>query len=153
MVKIRLARHGSKKRPYYHMVVADSESPRNGRFLEQVGRYDPSRPDEEIHIDLERVDYWLGVGAQPTDRARKIINVYRRIAPTLAAAANAAAEASEAAAEASKPAAEASGPVAEAASEAATEASEPATSAEGEAPEGEGDEPKGAAEPTAEAAG
>jgi small subunit ribosomal protein S16 len=80
MVKIRLARHGAKKRPYYHIVVSDSEKPRDGRFLEQIGTYDPSRPDEEMRLDLDRVDYWVGVGAQPTGRVKKLVNVYRRMA-------------------------------------------------------------------------
>ena len=90
MVKIRLARHGAKKRPYYHIVVSDHESPRDGRFLEQVGTYDPSRPDDEIKLDLDRVDYWLGVGAQPTDRARKLINGVRRASATADAPADSA---------------------------------------------------------------
>ena len=54
MVKIRLSRHGAKKRPYYHVVVTDSESPRDGRFLEHVGTYDPSRPPEETRLDMAR---------------------------------------------------------------------------------------------------
>lgn len=91
MVRIRLARHGAKKRPYYHVVVSDSESPRDGRFLEQVGTYDPSRPDDEVKLDLMRVDYWVSVGAKPSDRVRKIINSTRR--RDAAAAAAAAAEA------------------------------------------------------------
>ncbi|HEY8426959.1 MAG TPA: 30S ribosomal protein S16, partial [Sandaracinaceae bacterium] len=78
MVKIRLARHGAKKRPYYHVVVSDSESPRDGKFLEQVGTYDPSR--DVIRLNAERLDYWLGVGAIPTERARKLINSYKRAA-------------------------------------------------------------------------
>lgn len=89
MVKIRLARHGAKKRPYYHIVVSDHESPRDGRFLEQVGIYDPSRPDEEIRLDLARVDHWLAVGAQPTDRVRKVINLRRRMEAAAAAEATA----------------------------------------------------------------
>ncbi len=109
MVKIRLARHGSKKRAYYHIVVADSERKRDGRFLEQVGTYNPALPDEKIRMNLDRVDHWLGVGAQPTDRARKLINAFRRLDGTNAealeaAAAEAVAEeapAAEAAAEAS----------------------------------------------------
>ncbi|MBX3272854.1 MAG: 30S ribosomal protein S16 [Sandaracinaceae bacterium] len=82
MVKIRLARHGAKKRPYYHVVVSNSESPRDGKFLEHVGTYDPSRPDEEITLALDRVDYWVSVGAKPTDRARKVINTARRLQAT-----------------------------------------------------------------------
>jgi small subunit ribosomal protein S16 len=87
MVKIRLARHGAKKRPYYHIVVSDSESPRDGKFLEQVGTYDPSAPDESIKLDLDRVAHWVGVGAQPTLRVKKLINVMRRAAATVAATA------------------------------------------------------------------
>lgn len=78
MVKIRFARHGAKRRPYYHVVVADVDSPRDGRFLEHVGTYDPSQPDDDIRLDLDRIDYWLSVGAQTTVRARKIINRVRR---------------------------------------------------------------------------
>jgi small subunit ribosomal protein S16 len=89
MVKIRLARHGAKKRPYYHVVVSDSEAPRDGRFLEQIGTYDPSRPDEEIRLNVERLEYWLGVGAQPTDRARKVINTVKRAAAAAPAEASA----------------------------------------------------------------
>ncbi len=99
MVKIRLARHGAKKRPYYHIVVANSESPRDGRFLEQVGIYDPTRPDEELRLDLERVDYWISVGAAPSTRVKRLINVRRRL-PEAVEAAPAPAPAPEAPAEA-----------------------------------------------------
>jgi small subunit ribosomal protein S16 len=85
MVKIRLSRHGAKKRPYYHVVVSNSEAPRDGRFLEQIGTYDPSRPPEEIRLDMARVEHWLSVGAIASDRARKVINMYQRVS----AAANA----------------------------------------------------------------
>lgn len=78
MVTIRLARFGTKKRPYYHVVVADSESPRDGRFLEQVGRYDPSKPISEAKIDLARADYWFSVGAQTSTRVRRLLVQYRR---------------------------------------------------------------------------
>jgi small subunit ribosomal protein S16 len=87
MVKIRLARHGAKKRPYYHVVVTDSESPRDGKFLEQIGTYDPSRSESEIRLRFERLEYWLSVGAQPTERARKVINDAKRAAAAAAAAA------------------------------------------------------------------
>ena len=80
MVKIRLARHGAKKRPYYHVVVTNSESPRDGKFMEQIGTYDPSKPPESITLDLGRLDYWTGIGAKPTLRARKVISAYRRVA-------------------------------------------------------------------------
>lgn len=84
MVKIRLSRHGAKKTPYYHVVVANSESARNGRFLEQIGTYDPSRPDAEIRVRTDRLEYWLGVGAVPTERARRVINDYKRAAAAAA---------------------------------------------------------------------
>ncbi len=70
-LKIRLARGGAKKRPVYRIVVADSRSPRDGRFIEKIGYYNPVLPSdhaERIKIDEERAKYWLGVGAQPTDR-------------------------------------------------------------------------------------
>lgn len=85
MVKIRLARHGAKKNPYYHVVVANSESPRDGRFLEQIGTYDPSRPAEEIRLRGDRLEYWLGVGAVPTERARRVINDWKRVSAAAAA--------------------------------------------------------------------
>ena len=75
-LKIRLARAGAKKRPYYHIVVADSRSPRDGRFLEKLGTYNPLLPkdsEERIKMDLERVQYWLGQGAQPTDRVARFL--------------------------------------------------------------------------------
>ncbi|MGE0785789.1 MAG: 30S ribosomal protein S16 [Sandaracinaceae bacterium] len=86
MVKIRLARHGAKKRPYYHIVVANSESPRDGRFLEQIGVYDPSLADDQIRLDLARVEHWLSVGAKPSERVQHLINLVRR-RPTDAATA------------------------------------------------------------------
>jgi len=73
MVKIRLARFGSKKHPYYHIVVSDSESPRDGRFLEQIGTYDPNKPMSEVSLDAKRLEYWLGVGAKATETLKKII--------------------------------------------------------------------------------
>ena len=78
MVTIRLARFGSKKRPYYHVVVTDSENPRDGRFLEQVGRYDPTRPIEDARLDLARVEHWIGLGAQTSTRVLHVVNEYRR---------------------------------------------------------------------------
>jgi small subunit ribosomal protein S16 len=86
MVKIRLSRHGAKKRPYYHVIVSDSESPRDGRFLEQVGTYDPSRPPEDIRLDMARIEYWLGVGALLSDRARRVLNDFKRATPPADAA-------------------------------------------------------------------
>jgi small subunit ribosomal protein S16 len=73
-VKIRLARHGAKKRPFYRIVVANSESPRDGRFLENVGTYNPLRDPAEVSLKTERVQYWLQQGATPTDTVRSILN-------------------------------------------------------------------------------
>jgi len=73
-VKIRLARHGAKKRPYYRIVVADSESPRNGRFLESVGTYNPLTAEKaEVTFNKERVKYWIGQGAKPTVTVKNLI--------------------------------------------------------------------------------
>ena len=76
-VKIRLARHGAKKRPYYRIVVADSRSPRDGRFIEEVGRYNPCTHPHPIQFDMEKVDRWIANGAQPTDRVAKLLTIAR----------------------------------------------------------------------------
>ena len=71
MLAIRMTRHGAKKRPFFHIVVADSRSPRDGRFIEKIGSYNPmlQQGDEKrVQIDLERARHWLKMGAQPTDR-------------------------------------------------------------------------------------
>ena len=74
-LKIRLTRAGSKKRPYYHIVVADVRSPRDGRFIEQVGAWNPMLPKdgERVKIDEERVRHWLANGALPTDRVARFL--------------------------------------------------------------------------------
>ncbi|MDE2006426.1 MAG: 30S ribosomal protein S16 [Rhodospirillales bacterium] len=75
-LKIRLARAGAKKRPYYHIVVADSRSPRDGRFIERVGSYNPMLPAEHadrIRLSDERVRHWLGQGALATDRVARFL--------------------------------------------------------------------------------
>ena len=72
-VKIRLARHGAKKRPYYRIVVADSRARRDGRFIEEVGRYNPCTDPSFISFDQDRLQYWLGCGAQPTDTVARLI--------------------------------------------------------------------------------
>ena len=74
MLAIRMSRHGTKKRPFFHIVVADSRSPRDGRFIEKLGTYNPLLPrehDKRITFDKERVAHWLKVGAQPSDRLAK----------------------------------------------------------------------------------
>ncbi len=76
-VKIRLARGGTKKRPFYRVVVADERSPRDGRFIEKVGTYNPLLPAdsaERIKLDLERIKHWLEKGAQPTDRVLRFLD-------------------------------------------------------------------------------
>src|SRR4051812_12767099 len=75
MLKIRLARGGAKKRPYYHIVVADSRAPRDGRFIEKVGSYNPLLPKDQPRVVLkaERITEWLSKGAQPTDRAARFL--------------------------------------------------------------------------------
>lgn len=72
-VKIRLARHGAKKRPFYRIVVADSESPRDGRFLEIVGTYNPVSDPAEVSLKNERVKYWMDQGAVPTHTVKSLI--------------------------------------------------------------------------------
>lgn len=75
MVTIRLARHGAKKNPFYHVTVTDRAAPRDGRFIERVGFFNPLAKGhgEALRIDLGRVDHWLAVGAQPSDRVRSLI--------------------------------------------------------------------------------
>ena len=77
-LSIRLSRGGSKKRPYYRIVVADGRSPRDGKFIEKIGNYNPllAKDDEKrIVLDAERAKHWLGVGAQPTDRVARFLDV------------------------------------------------------------------------------
>ncbi len=72
-VKIRLARHGAKKRPFYRIVVADNECPRDGRFLETVGTYNPLPDPAEVSFKAERVKYWMDQGAIPTDTVKSLL--------------------------------------------------------------------------------
>jgi small subunit ribosomal protein S16 len=73
MVKIRLQRMGKKKAPFYHVVVADSRSPRNGKIIEQIGTYDPMTNPATINIDSEKVATWIKNGAKPTDTVKALI--------------------------------------------------------------------------------
>ena len=73
MVKIRLRRDGAKKAPYYKVVVADSRFPRDGRFIEEIGVYDPMKEPATIKIDVEKYETWIKNGAQPTDRVKKLL--------------------------------------------------------------------------------
>ena len=73
MVKIRLHRVGAKKAPFYRIVVADSRCPRDGRFIEEIGTYDPMAESSKLKVDVERVKYWISNGAQPTDTVRGLL--------------------------------------------------------------------------------
>ena len=75
-LKLRPARAGTTKRPYYHVVIADARSPRDGRFIEKVGHYDPKLADTSKRVTLvtERIQHWLSVGAQPTDRVLRFLD-------------------------------------------------------------------------------
>ena len=73
MVKIRLKRVGAKKAPFYHIVVADSKSPRDGKIIEKIGSYDPMTNPATVVLDKEKVEKWLKNGAQPTDTVRALI--------------------------------------------------------------------------------
>lgn len=85
MVKVRLSRAGAKKRPYYHVVVTDSENPRDGRFIEQIGTYDPTKPMAEARIDRDRLAHWLGVGAKPTESMAKVLREHAKAMKATAA--------------------------------------------------------------------
>lgn len=77
-VKIRLARHGAKKAPYYRVVVIDSRKQRDGRAIEQVGIYNPLTDPSTIRLDLEKIDTWIANGAQPTDTVARLIEAARK---------------------------------------------------------------------------
>ena len=155
-LKLRLSRGGAKKRPYYRIVVADSRMPRDGRYIERVGTYNPMLPQEHpdrIKLDSDRIKHWLGVGAQPSDRVARFLGhaeiipmpaistTPKKSAPRAeadaAAAEQAAAEAAEAAA-APAPAEEA--PAEEAAAEEAPAAEAPAEEVPAEEAAAEGGE-------------
>jgi small subunit ribosomal protein S16 len=80
MVTIRLSRGGAKARPFYHIVVCDSRRARDGRYVERVGFFSPmaTANEEKLRIDLARVDYWIGVGAQLSDRVASLLKGFRR---------------------------------------------------------------------------
>jgi small subunit ribosomal protein S16 len=86
MVVIRLARGGAKKRPFYRVVTADSRMPRDGRFIEQVGTYDPRVEKGSIKLELARIEHWLNVGAQPSDTVKGLIKKFKKLVPAVAAA-------------------------------------------------------------------
>ena len=103
MVSIRLSRGGAKKRPFYHIVVTDQRNRRDGRYIDRLGFFNPvaKGKEEKLRIDVERVDHWLGNGAQASDRVASLLKSYRK----QAAARPAAEEAAEAKAVEDKPAA------------------------------------------------
>ena len=82
MVSIRLSRAGAKKRPFYHLVVTDSRNRRDGRYIERLGFFNPiaTENEERLRIDLERVDFWIGRGAQPSDRVTSLLKAKRKAA-------------------------------------------------------------------------
>jgi small subunit ribosomal protein S16 len=82
MVSIRLSRAGAKKRPFYHLVVTDSRNRRDGRYIERIGYFNPVGRDHEenLRIDLERADYWISKGAQPSERVSSLLKQHRKAA-------------------------------------------------------------------------
>ena len=82
MVTIRLSRADAKKRPFYHLVVTDSRNRRDGRYIERVGYFNPvgKEHEENLRIDVERVDYWIGQGAQPSERVANLLKTHRKAA-------------------------------------------------------------------------
>jgi len=82
MVSIRLSRAGAKKRPFYHLVVTDSRNRRDGRYIERVGYYNPvgTANEENLRVDLERIDYWLGQGAKASERVAALVKASRKAA-------------------------------------------------------------------------
>jgi small subunit ribosomal protein S16 len=141
-VKIRLARHGAKKAPFYRVVVADGRARRDGRFIEIVGRYNPRTEPSTVEIDVEKIEAWIAKGAQPTEAVEKLLAVAKgeKAAPVAEekvskkAAAKAVAEA-EAAAKAAEEAAAAKAAEEAAAAEAAAAPAEEAAEAQDEAAE------------------
>jgi len=79
-VSIRLRREGTKNRPYYKVVVADKRSPRDGKFIETIGTYDPKKPAPNSTLNIDRVEYWITKGAQPSDTVRSLIKKNKKIA-------------------------------------------------------------------------
>lgn len=80
MVSIRLSRAGAKKRPFYHLVVTDSRNRRDGRYIERLGFFNPvaKGQEETLRVDLERAEYWIGQGAQPSERVAKLLKASRK---------------------------------------------------------------------------
>jgi small subunit ribosomal protein S16 len=83
-VSIRLRREGAKNRPYYKVVVADSRSPRDGKFIEIIGNYDPKKPGDNSNVKVDRAEYWIARGAQPSDTVRSLLKQTRKRAAAVA---------------------------------------------------------------------
>ncbi|MBO0694538.1 MAG: 30S ribosomal protein S16 [Verrucomicrobia bacterium] len=81
-VSIRLRREGAKNSPYYKVVVADRRSPRDGKFIETIGTYDPKKPDNNSTLNIDRVEYWISKGAQPSDTVRSLIKKNKKATAT-----------------------------------------------------------------------
>jgi len=107
-VSIRLRREGAKNRPYYRVVVADSRSPRDGKFIEIIGTYDPKQTGQNSSFDVERAEYWISKGAQPSDTVRSLIKKQKKMAAAEPAS-QPAAESSEESENTASSSAEASG--------------------------------------------
>ena len=84
-VSIRLRREGAKNRPYYRVVVTDSRSPRDGKFIEIIGTYDPKQTGQNSSFNVERAEYWISKGAQPSDTVRSLIKKQKTAEPATAA--------------------------------------------------------------------
>ncbi len=94
-VSIRLRREGARNRPYYKVVVADSRSPRDGKFIEILGTYDPKKPDHNSSLKLDRIEHWISRGAQPSDTVRSLIKKNKKQSATAPAETRSAAEPTE----------------------------------------------------------
>jgi small subunit ribosomal protein S16 len=84
MVRIRLSRGGAKKRPFYRVVAADCRMPRDGRFIEQIGTYDPRAQKGGINLKLDRIEHWMNHGALPSDTVKSLIKKFKAIVPAQA---------------------------------------------------------------------
>ena len=132
-VKIRLARAGAKKAPFYRVVAADSRAPRDGRFIEILGRYNPRTDPSTIELDVEKIDAWIAKGAQPSDTVARLLAIAKNPEAAAPAKESALSKKAQAKAEAdAKAAAEAAAKAAEAAAQPVVE-EEPAAEAEAEA--------------------
>jgi small subunit ribosomal protein S16 len=94
-VSIRLRREGTKNRPYYKVVVADRRSPRDGKFIEVIGAYDPKKPGHNSTLNIDRVEYWISKGAQPSDTVRSLIKKNKKAVTTAEPSTGAQREASQ----------------------------------------------------------